>query len=136
MPDDHSSPATPISPNSRTPWRSDTSPPPKSGGFKTGTGQPIYSFFDCGRVARDTMPPPPDEWPCTTWKGVGFCVPNFPDCPGVGSAEINWGCKNGTVAVVKALDSGDWSSIQNPATAIMLAIFDKVLMLYVLSIAD
>lgn len=63
---------------------------------------------------------------------MSFGIPSYAPGAAVNADEIHWGLKNASVAVARAVDSGDCSALRDPAQAIALAVCDKAVQLQVL----
>lgn len=76
--------------------------------------------------ARRTPKPEPTDYPRSDWSATVFGIPFFPGNYRLGD-QANWGCKNASLAVSKAMETGDWSEIDHVGVTLMIC--DKVLQL-------
>lgn len=78
-------------------------------------------------VAEPTQVP---GWLLTDWSHTAFTIPVFHGTFNPGS-QIEWACKNATVAIHDAFNEVSWAHIGDKAGAVYLAVCDVVLQRYV-----
>lgn len=72
------------------------------------------------------VPAEPQDWPRSDWSASTFGVPSYNSDYQLGQ-QVTWACKHGSVAVISAINSGDWAPVTLRTVYLMMC--DKVLQL-------